>query len=429
MSIQKILYTGVSGLMAHGEGLGVVGDNIANVNTTGYKTERAVFADLLGHSMMATNQSGSGVRLDKITRTFSQGSLVTTESPTDLAVNGQGFFIVNGNVGGISGNFYSRAGQFSLDRDGTLVNPQGMALQGYLVDSTGAVDNQMTDLKIANSVLPPTPSTAIEIAANLDSTEVSPAAFDPASPGTTSNFSTAITVYDSLGAAHRTDVYFRKSAANSWEWHALVDGGELTGGTAGVPTETAAGTLGFTPDGLLDTETVTTAPDFDFIDATQNQAIEFDFGDSITTDGGTGDTGVTQYASSSSIRNQTQDGFSTGELVGVGVLNGGEVMALYSNGEQQQVGQVAMATFAADTELARAGDSLWAKTQDSGDARIGAPSTGANGSITSGALEQSTVDLAEEFVKMIAYQRGFQANSRTITTVDQLYQELVNLKR
>ncbi len=429
MSIIKTLFTGVTGLATHGQALGVVGDNIANVNTTGYKAERAIFADLLGRSMMARNQPGSGVRLAKISRTFSQGTLLTTESPTDLAINGSGFFIVNGNVAGMETNFYSRAGQFTLDKDGNLVNPGGFVVQGYRTDATGTLDNQLTDLQIANSVLPPSTTTTADIAANLDSTSTIPPAFDTTTPGTTSNFSTAMTVYDSLGNAHRVDVYFRKAAANSWEWHALVDGGELTGGTAGVAQECAAGTLDFTTDGWLDVETVTVASDFDFVGATQNQAITFDFGESITTDGGTGQSGTTQYAASSSIRSQEQDGYSTGELVGVGIQGNGYVMAIYSNGEQRMVGQVALATFEAEGELARAGENLWAETQESGAARVGGASSGSAGAITSGALEQSTVDLAQEFVNLIAYQRGFQANSRTITTADQLYAEVVNLKR
>ncbi len=436
MSITKTLFTGVTGLSAHGGALGVVGDNVANVNTTGYKAEKAIFSDLLGRSIMAVDESGSGVKLQKITRTFAQGTLLTTESPTDLAINGTGFFILNGQVSGVQGNFFSRAGQFTLDKDGNLVNPQGFIVQGYLVNTSGLVDNQLSDLNIATSILPPAASTAISLSANLDATSAEDpggAAFLSTNPGTTSNFSTAITVYDSLGNAHRVDTYFRKTAANTWEYHALVDGGELTGGTTGVAVEMAAGTMTFTTDGWLDTEASTT--DWDTTGTTptfrgaSDQAITFDFGDSITTDSGTGQAGSTQYASSSNIRSQEQDGYSTGELAGVGVLGNGDVMAVYSNGEQRMVGQVAIATFEAVEELARAGDNLWMETQASGDARIGPASTGSAGAITAGALEQSTVDLAGEFVNMISYQRGFQANSRTIMTADQLYQEVVNLKR
>jgi len=313
-----------------------------------------------------------------------------------------------------------------------------MVLQGYLTDATGAIDNQLTNLQIASTILPPNETTMATLAANLDSntevsmdTTVTPAVivpFDPDAPGTTSDFSTAVTVYDSLGNSHRVDVYFDKVADNTWDWHALVDGGELTGGTAGVNEECASGQLTFTTEGFLNADTTTTAGSFDFIGATAGQAISFDFGESIA-DGGTGQNGSTQYASGSTIRSQEQDGFSTGELQNVGVLTDGSVMALFSNGEQRRVGQVALATFEAEGDLARAGDNLWAETQDSGSARVGAASTGSAGAITANALEQSTVDLASEFVNLIAYERGFQANSRTITTADNLYQEVVNLKR
>jgi flagellar hook protein FlgE len=455
MSITKTLYTGVAGLSAHGTALGVVGDNIANINTTGYKAERTVFADLLGRSMMMTNHPGSGVKLMKIRRAFAQGTLLTTDSPTDLAINGKGFFIVAGQMGGQDANFFTRAGQFTLDKDGNMVNPSGMVVQGYLVNSSGDIDNQLTDLTIANSVLPPQATTSIELSTNLDATgSVDPGGgWDPNNPGSTSNFSTAITVYDSLGNSHRVDIYFRKISdvdptqtppitEAEWNWHALVDGGELTGGTAGNPVEVANGALLFTSDGwLYDDQSFGTIPlaNQQTWDSTgvgtptftgaSGQIITFDFGEDINNDAANGQAGSTNYASSSSIRSQEQNGYSTGELAGVGIQSNGEVMAVYSNGEQRLVAQLAIATFEAEEELARAGDNLWAITQASGEARIGAAATGSAGAITSGALEQSTVDLAGEFVNLISYQRGFQANSRTVSTADQLYQEVVNLKR
>ncbi|MBN2526189.1 MAG: flagellar hook protein FlgE [Deltaproteobacteria bacterium] len=430
MSIIKTLYTGVAGLTSHGKALGVVGDNIANVNTTGYKAESVVFADVLGHSILATDAPGSGSTVSGITRIFSQGTFITTESPTDLAINGTGFFVVNGNIGGWNDNFYTRAGQFTLDNTGALVNPDGLTLQGYLVNSSGQISNQLTDLRIANTILPPEETRNVDITANLDSGASIPTApwnlADPAfDPGVASNFSTAITVYDSLGESHRMDVYFTKTGANAWSWAALVDDGDL-GGTPGAYAQVGNGTLSFTTDGFLNDDT--SAPFAVTFDGASPQDIQMDFGDSIV-EGGTGLDGVTQYAASSIIRSQEQDGYGTGELNGVGVQGNGGVMAIYSNGEQRLVGQVALATFEAEGELARAGGNLWTETQASGAARVGGAGEGSAGSITSNALEQSNVDLAAEFVDLIAYQRGFQANSRTITTADQLYQEIVNLKR
>ena len=428
MSITKTLYTGVSGLTAHGRAIGVVGDNIANVNTTGYKSERALFQDLLGRSIMSVNEAGSGVQMAKITREFSQGTLMTTDSPTDLAINGRGFFIVRGNLGGAEGSFYSRAGQFTLDNNGNLVDPQGFVVQGYLVNSAGVIDNQLTDLNITNSVLSPQPTSEIELSVNLDSNQDEPLPFDADEPGTTSNFSTSMDVYDSLGNSHRVDVYFRRETAdNEWTWHAITDDGEI-GGTAGNNAELASGRLNFTSDGELDIETDLTAWSATFNGASP-QVVSFDFGDSLTTDGGTGLEGSTQFSSSNAVRSLSQDGFATGELATVGIQSGGDVMAIYTNGEQRRVGQVALATFESEGQLARAGNSLWAETDDSGEARVGTAANGPAGSITANALEMSTVDLGKEFVNLITYQRGFQANSRTVTTADQMYQEAVNLKR
>ncbi len=422
MSITKSLYTGVSGLNAHSRAMGVVGDNIANLNTNGYKTQRAVFSDLLGRSILGKDQPGSGVQMNHIENTFAQGSLMTTESPTDLAINGEGFFVLRGETGSASGSFYSRAGQFAIDNSGNLINPDGFIVQGYLVNDTGDIDSQLTDLQIAGNDLPPEATSEVGIIANLDATEGTPATspFDPTNPGGTSNFSTGVTVHDSLGNAHNVGVYFVKSAENTWTWHAVADGGEI-GGTAGVNEEVASGTLTFDTNGDLSSQVTTTAW-ADTFNGAAPQTIAFDFGA-----GQAG--GTTQYAATSSIRSQEQDGNSSGELVGVGVEGNGEVMAMYSNGEQQVAGQVAVATFEAEGSLARAGGTLWAQTDASGEALVGAPGSGSSGSISANALEQSTVDLALEFVNLISYQRGFQANSRTITTADAIYQEAVNLKR
>ena len=233
---------------------------------------------------MATNKSGSGVRMAAISREFSQGSLTTTDSATDLALNGDGFFVVRGNMGGQEGNFYTRAGQFSLDQDGNLVNAEGFVVQGYLVNSAGEIDNQLTDLTIGDGMLAPQATTDVEIAMNLDSNEAVDAAFDPNNPGgTSSGPSVPMTVYDSLGNAHEVNVYFNKEADNTWGWHAIVDDGEI-GGTAGTNTEVAGGRLTFTSDGELDTETDLTAWTSTFNGAAA-QNITFDFGDSLTTDG------------------------------------------------------------------------------------------------------------------------------------------------
>ena len=237
-----------------------------------------------------------------------------------------------------------------------------------------------------------------------------------------------MTVYDSLGNAHEVTVYYRKTGANAWEWHAMADGAEVTGGTPGTPFEGASGTLTFTTDGMLDTET-TSASSWDFVDATPGQAVTFDFGDSITTDSGTGMSGTTQYASPSTNTGISQDGYGAGEVAGISIGQDGTIEGVFTNGQRRVLGQVAVADFASVDGLERAGQGLWIETQASGEAVVGAAGTGGRGAVVAGALEGSNVDLAREFVDLIAYQRGFSANGRIVSTADEMYQELVNLKR
>ncbi|MEC7518374.1 MAG: flagellar hook protein FlgE [Myxococcota bacterium] len=432
MTIMKSLNTASSGIRSHSEALSVVGDNIANVNTVGYKRSRANFQDMLGRSIAGSSampQAGAGSRVGSIQQMWAQGALLTTDSPTDLALNGSGFFVVSGNVGGVDGSFYTRAGQYTLDSEGYLVNQDGLRLQGYPADDTGALSGTLGDLQVEQGTIGANATTSVDVGANLDAeTAVRTDAWDPTDPAGTSDFSSNVTVYDSLGNAHEVTVYYRKTGANSWEWHAMADGAEVTGGTPGTPFEGASGTLTFTTDGQLDTET-TSASSWDFVDATPGQAVTFDFGDSITTDSGTGMSGTTQYASPSTNTGISQDGYGAGEVAGISIGQDGTIEGVFTNGQRRVLGQVAVADFASVDGLERAGQGLWVETQASGEAVVGAAGTGGRGAVVAGALEGSNVDLAREFVDLIAYQRGFSANSRIVSTADEMYTELVNLKR
>jgi flagellar hook protein FlgE len=431
MSIMRSLNSAASGIRSHSKALEVVGDNIANVNTVGFKRSRANFQDMLGRSIAGASalpQAGAGSRIGHIQQMWAQGALMTTDSPTDLALNGSGFFVVEGSVGGVEGRYFTRAGQYQVDADGYLVNGDGLRLQGYPADDTGAIAGTLGDLQIEGGTLPASATTSIEMSANLDADAEVPPPFDPNDPAGTSNFSSTVTAYDSLGNPHEVTVYFRKSGPNSWEWHAMADGAEITGGTPGTPTEGASGTLTFTSDGELDTET-TTSSSWDFEGATPGQTIDFDFGDSITTDGGTGLAGTTQYASPSSVTALTQDGYGAGEVAGISIAQDGTITGVFTNGQRRVLGQVAVADFASVDGLERAGQGLWVETEDSGEALVGAAGSGGRGAVVAGALEGSNVDLAREFVDLIAYQRGFSANGRIVTTADEMYSELVNLKR
>lgn len=430
MSILRSMNSAASGLRAHADALGVVGDNIANVNTVGFKRSRAVFQDMLGRSVAggsAIPQAGAGSRLGHITAMWTQGALMTTESPLDLALNGQGLFMVEGNVAGVDGRYYTRAGQFGLDAEGYLVNVDGLRLQGYPADPTGAVSGLLGDLRVQGGTLPANPTSEITVGANLDAGAEIPPPFDPTDPTGTSNFSTTTTVYDSLGNPREVTLYFRRNGANDWEWFALADGADVAGGTPGTPSVGASGTLTFTTDGALDAVTGTSST-WDFEGATPGQTVDFDFGDAIGA-GGTGLGGITQFASPSTVNSLAQDGYGAGSVAGVAIGADGTITGVFSNGQRRVLGRVAVAHFQSYDGLERAGQGLWVETPESGEPLVGAAGTGGRGGIVSGALEGSNVDLAREFVDLIGYQRGFSANSRIITTADEMYSELVNLRR
>jgi flagellar hook protein FlgE len=431
MSILRSLNIGVSGLRANSEALSITGDNIANVNTVGFKRQRGVFQDVLGRSVAtfeAVQVAGAGSRLAHVEQMWAQGALVTTDSPTDLAIQGDGFFVVQGNLAGAEARYYTRAGQFHIDNQGNIVNTEDLRLQGYTADATGVMGAQIGDLTVNQGTVPASATTAVRMAVNLNSNDAVPALpFDVTNPDGTSNFSNNMTIYDSLGNAHEATVYYAKTASNSWDWHALVDGAEV-GLTPGVPTEGASGTLTFTTNGALDTET-SAATTWNFVNATPSQAITFDFGTSITTDAGTGLDGSTQFASPEATIALEQNGYTAGSIAGIAIAHDGTVMGIFSNGQERALGQVVTADFANVNGLDRTGDGTWIQTLESGEALIGPADTAGRGAIVSGALEQANVDLGTEFVNLITYQRGFQANSRVITTADEMYGELVNIKR
>ena len=429
MSILRTLNTGASGLQSNGEALGVVSDNIANANTVGFKRSRADFQDMVASAGKSElNQTGGGSKIGKVESMWKQGAMLSTESSTDLALSGDGFFVVNGTASGVSGSFYTRAGQFHLDKDGYVTNVDNLKLQGYAADSRGNIEGKLGDLRIGPTALPATPTAAVKMGANLSSNSTVPAtAFDPLTPQTTSNFSGPVTLYDSLGNGHSATIYFAKTTDTTFDWHAVVDGSEIDGGVAGEPFQGANGTLTFGTDGQLQTDT-TEASNWNFKGATAGQAITFDFGTSVD-EGGTGFDGTTSNASPSNVSSTTQDGFAAGTVTGINVSATGTITGSFTNGQRRTLGQVAVANFKADDGLLRAGQGLYVQTEESGEALMGTASTGGRGSIVSGALEQSNVDIGSEFVDLIAFQRGFQANSKVIQTADEMYGELVDLKR
>jgi flagellar hook protein FlgE len=430
MSLLSALNTGHSGLETSSQELSVIGDNIANANTVGFKASRAVFQETLARTVIGQGQAqiGLGSRLQGVQRILSQGALTTTNRGTDVAIEGNGLFMVKGTFSGRDATYYTRNGQFTIDKDGYMTSLTGLRVQGYPADSTGTLQKTVGDLQVGTATASPRATTAITVRANLDAGATTPAAaWNVAQASATSNYSVTTQVYDSLGEVHQVDIYFRKTGAGAWDWHAVTDGGGLTGGTAGTATEIANGTLTYGANGQLTAMTSAGGP-FNPLGATNPQPLTFNFGTS-TGASGTGLDGITQFASPSASNFLSQDGYAAGDLTSINVDAEGQLVGSFNNGQTRVLGQLAIADFPAEDQLERVGGNLFLATPSAGQPAIGAPGAGGHGGVVSGTLEQSNVDMAGEFVRMIAAQRAFQANSKTLTTADQLLAELMTVKR
>ena len=428
MSIASFMYTGISGLNSHSQAMSVISDNIANVNTVGFKSSRANFSDVLG-GVIGGDRTGAGSMINDVQNIFNQGSLLGTGKATDLAIRGDGFFVVR-DPAGANAPLYTRAGQFEIDSEGFMVDLNGNRVQGYGTDSSGEISNALGNLFVNTAALAPTPSSSIEIDATLDAdTEVSAVPFDIDDPGATSDFMTAVTVYDSLGNDHQLELYFKKTQTAptpQWEVHVATAATDVTPPGAGERVELGVGTLDFNTDGSL---AASSLANVNVAWAGADAAtIDLNFG-SGTGAGGTGVDGITTFAGESAASFVTQDGNGSGELGGFSITGDGMLTGMYTNGETRVLGQIAVARFVATGALERVGGGMFTATQESGDAIVGRPGSGGNGEILAGSLEASNVDLAAEFVSMITVQRGFQGNSRTITTADEMLNDVVNLKR
>jgi flagellar hook protein FlgE len=428
------LYTAVSGLNANGVLLSVISDDIANVNTIGFKGSRVSFGDVLSQTITGiagSSQVGRGVLVSKVSPLFTQGSFETTSSALDLAIDGDGFFIVKG--GGAT--YYTRAGQFSLDKEGNIVNPDGLILQGFLADASGKITGTLGDLKIATTQSPAKMTANIDIAINLNAAEQVPT--DPFTldgngdsiPSDPANYnsSTTITVYDSQGGAHEVTLYFVKTGDNTWEVHYVYE----DPANPGQFIEAGVQNLSFNTDGSLNDDSSGTPINFNFGTAvTSPQAITFNYGTGTgETPAGSGFDGTTQFASDFAVLSLSQDGYGAGSLKNITISQDGVISGIFTNGQTRVLGQLALAKFVSPSGLVKIGRNLYAESFDSGQPIIGAPNTSGLGRVLSNSLELSNVDLAEEFVRMISAQRAFQANARTITVTDELTQELVNLRR
>lgn len=399
---------GLSGLNAAQQDLQVVSNNIANTNTVGFKSSRAEFADVYASSVAGGNSQVAGVQVASISQQFAQGSITYTENALDMAINGQGFFIVSDN-GELS---YSRAGYFSLDANNYLVNNQGMNLQGYSADASGNIlAGTQTDLRIAQSTMPAQATNQVSSSANLDArASVLSGAINTSDPGTF-NSTMAFDVNDSLGASHTVSLYFAKTADNTWQVDLYFDN---------AATADLSQSITFNSDGSLATP------------AGGSITLGIAAGDSRLAGAGAMSMDIdisrfSQLGADFSVNQVAQNGFPPGSLTGIQITQEGILQALYSNGQTQTQGQVVLADFPNDSGLIPMGDSLWQSSFASGNPLVGTPGSGIMGSLESGALEQSNVDISSQLVRLIEAQSNYQANAKTIETSNNLTQTLMNI--
>ncbi len=408
------LFAGISGLNANATAMTVIGDNIANVNTTAFKSNRSSFANVLSQSLGGSiaNDIGRGVEFWGTSPLWTQGSLENTGSATDLAINGKGLFVVNDPSGS---SFYTRAGLLTLNELGQMVNPDDLIVQGYEIDASGNMGN-LADISIpGDRVSPPARTTTFTFDINLDG-----------GAATGATYATSQTVYDSLGNAIPLSLTFTKEAA-AQTWTVVATAPSTTAPITFTPLVGPAAptaTFVFDSSGNLTAPSTDLAVDMTMTNGAANLQINWDL---VDASGALGD--ITGYSSPSNTTFQAQDGFASGVLRGISVDESGFVTAAYSNGQLIPVFQIAMADFPAYEGLTKLGGNLYAESRNSGQPLPGVAGDGRLGSITPMAIEMSNVDLAQEFVKMITTQRAFQANSRVITTSDEILNELINLKR
>ena len=420
---------GLSGLNAASTQLNVIGNNIANAGTIGFKASNTQFSDVYANSLGGGGASpvGIGVSSSAISQQFTQGTISTDNNPLDIAINGSGFFQLSNN----GTTTYSRTGQFHLDATGAIVNASAGNLQGYNANANGVLNTGVTSNIVINTAnLPPKPTSTVGNVLNLNSTSpvLSSASFDNTNPATF-NYSNSVSVYDSLGNSHSLQTYYvnqgvvAPSTEDTWNVFATVDGKPIGFTPPAAPVPVA--TLAFTTGGALDSATTTpvSTPPFSVPlsipltnGATSPQAVSVSF------------TGTTQYGTVSGVNSQIQNGYASGELTQFSAGATGIITGTYSNGQTQTLGQIVMNNFVNPGGLQSAGNNGWYASAASGAPLLGTPGSGSLGTLQSSAVENSTTDLTSELVTMITAQQDYQANAQTIKTENQITQTLVTLR-
>jgi flagellar hook protein FlgE len=421
MSFQQ----GLSGLNAVSKNLEVIGNNVANASTFGAKAARAEFSDMYASAMNGAGAStiGIGVNLSAVSQQFTQGNIVSTSNPMDLAINGGGFFQISD---GKNPTMYTRNGQFKVDRDGYVVNSQSDRLLGYPADGTGTIlPGLAVPLQMPTAGITPSPTDRIKLEVNLDARSATtlPAVaplIDLTDP-TTYNNATSLTAYDAKGQDVALTYYFQKAATDTWNVYVTANGTPLATSPAGDPAPST--TIQFPINGGSPIAPAgTVALDIPASTNQQGAATLPITGVALNV------AGATQYGSPFAVTDLSQNGYAPGQLVGIQFEPNGIVTARYSNGQSKPAGQVEVATFRNPQGLQPMGGNSWSRSFATGDPILGVPGDGSLGALQSGALEDSNVDLTAELVNMITAQRAYQANAQTIKTQDQVLQTLVNLR-
>jgi len=429
--MMRALFSAISGMKNHMAFMDVVGNNIANVNTIAFKSSRVTFQDILGQTIRGASspqgdrrrggmnpaQVGLGMQLGGIDNIMTQGFLQSTGKLTDFAIQGDGFFVVSDGTR----NYYTRDGAFDIDVAGNLVNPvTGLKVMGWRADASGAIDVEgpLVPLSIPfGTRISARATSEVVMAGNLDAGTPTYNAGPPA----TGLVGSTLTVYDSLGNAITLKLEFRKnSAANTWDVFAFYDDDgdsntadvQVTPSPGQIVFDNSTGAIQTTANGILNFSLATLPSG-----AATPLAFDIDF------------SSLTQFAGASQLNVSRQDGAPAGALVSFAVGSTGEITGIYSNGANQVIGQLALAAFTNPGGLQRLGQNLWAPSANSGEPIIGQPNTNGRGSVSTGTLESSNVDLAQQFTSVILAQRGFQSSSRVITAGDQMLQDLVNIIR
>ena len=403
----------LSGLQADSGAINVIGNDLANLNTTGYKANEIEFSDLMSQQLgIANNSSEVGIGVSPVSAfaNYAQGTLQATGGATDAAIQGNGFFVVQGPNNQTD---YTRDGSFQINASGQLVTAAGDPVQGWsatngVVNASGAVGDISVPL---GATVPATPTTKMSMALNLDSAD------------TSGTFSAPIQVFDSLGQSHTLTATFTNTGTNNWSYTLAVPASDLT---SSGKTTVASGTLTFNSAGQLTSPALSTDPQVvkvsDLADGAADMSINWSLYNPTT-----GGSNITQLSEASGLGGTSQNGFAAGQISNVALQNGGLLVANYSNGQTVTVGQLAVASIANPDSLTSVGNNYLQATTATSTPSIGAANSGARGQIVAGSLESSTVDIAQEFTSLLTFERSYQANSRVITVSDQLLQDTVGL--